>query len=123
MVFYIKQSHGRGKRISVESISLLEKTGDYETVEVDVPDFWEGRGIIWDASPPGVRRVIPEDFYINSEEVPFSSPLGESSRHIRRSQSILQEGRSLVRSRDAHARARQAIRLGRDQVNDRDWSF
>lgn len=99
MVFHAQQSNPRGKRIFAVMRADPEDDEQWwtEVTNINVPTFWRGNGI--NLSSTRLRRNIPEDVVINPEEVPFTSPLGESEGNLERSVRLLQEGRDVSRIR------------------------
>lgn len=110
MVFYAKQSNGRGKRIYPTTDIGLAEGRQATTVELDVPLFW-GRES-FNGSPAGIRGAIAEDFIVDDEDLPTTSALGSIEREFEASSGLLQERWELQRRRSINE-TREAFRLGR----------
>jgi len=120
MVFHVKQSNPRGRRIYATSDRGVQNGYFRADMAVDVPSFWERSRV--NLPSAGIRRAIEEDFTIEDEDLPATSALGDRERQLMPGLEVLQEGRYVPRRRSINE-ARASIRFGRDQVQDREWNL
>lgn len=116
MVFHVKQSHGRGKRVfPTGDGGYNEYIADY--CEIDIPNYWEGGRV--NATSTRLRRVSIENWPSINEEVSEESSLGESEGESEGSIRLLQEGRGLRRMRRPISWSRVPQRSDSNQGGDR----
>lgn len=102
MVFYFKQSHGRGKRIHPEGDGD-DEFGDDPSYSIDLSDRWSGVRVHPTSSglPRDAEESLPDELkeMLRDEEM----SLGESEGDEPTSSGLLQEGWAILGEWDSDA--------------------